>query len=237
MTSTTTRIDWSGADAASTAELDATLKALLAEWPHIVPGAVTVDRPIGTGDDGEPMPQDQEDGVMGETDGRDNHIRINPSFASDYQRWCKELKKACKRGSLHKGIESHPAQYTLVHEFGHVFANTVFGRLDPDDNSGDPPIRQLVIDVWASLAPSREVADDIHRSINLDEVPLAWSFGYGRGELMKDLTEYASASPHELIAESFAVHRTLGPGVSKTADLVMARLTAAYEAKFGRVAA
>lgn len=226
----TPRTDWSGADDASRKELEGTLQELLSEWPGVVPGAVLVEPPLGP-DENQAAHVD-DDNTMGETDGRDNVIRIAPHFAKNYSKWTSEMEHACKRGSLRQGLGSNPAAYTLTHEYGHVLSNVVFGRLDQDDNSGDPAIRALVRDVWELLAPDEASKKDV-RGLTLDTIPLGWTLGYGKAEIAQDLSDYATASPHELIAESFAIHRILGPGHSKTADFVAQRLEDAYTAKFG----
>lgn len=223
------RVDWSGADDASRKELAATLKGLLAEYPDVAVGAVTVEPPLGSDDN--PQAHVDDDNTMGETDGRDQHIRISPHFASDYPKWRSEMHDACKRGALRGAVSGHPAAYTLAHEYGHVLSNDVLGRLDPDDDSGDPAIRALVRDVWELLAPEDSKADI--RGIPDERIPTFWMLGYGLGEIAKDVSDYATVSPHELIAEGFVIHRTLGPGHSKAADLIAQRLEEAYEKKYG----
>lgn len=213
--------DFRGADERTRKELHHTLSALEDEWPGVAPSKVRVGV----------IEQDKDGTTMGETDSRTNEIVIARKFARDYDGWCNELHQACKLHRLREGIEDHPAEYTMVHEFGHVLASHVFGRLDEDDDSGDPAIRRLVVDAW-KVAGVPE-ADDIP----IEAVPLAWAMGFGVDAVEADLTPYANASPHELIAESFAIHRKFGPGTSKVADLVMGKIEAAYEAKYGKRAA
>jgi hypothetical protein len=223
--------DWSGADDPARKELDDTLASLLAEWPDVVPGAVTVAPPLGPSEGGTPSEGDA-DGTMGETDGRDNHIRNNPTFARDYTHWRTQMSDACKQGRLRHGLGGHPAAYTLIHEYGHVFANVALGRLDCDSDAGDAAIRQLVKEAWALVAPN-EVSTHSMLETPAEVVPLVWDMTFWRPAVTDDLSLYATASPAELIAEGFAVHRVLGPGHSKIADLVARRLDEAYTKKFG----
>lgn len=215
------------ADAKSAQELDKALGDMLAAYPGIEPSVVHVAR----------IKDDPDGSTYGETATKDGEIRISPKWAGDYAAWAKNMRGECLKGNaLRKDLVQYcdnPARYTLIHEYGHVVATDLLGRLDDESTDGDTAYRRILLDGWRQVDEGRTIPPDA----SLGPVPFIQMIGVYNDEVTADLSAYANASPHEFVAEAFAIYQVAGPGKSKIADYVHGELERMYVAKYGPRAA
>lgn len=206
-------IDLAGADERSTNEITQAWSEMTAAFPR-VPDTLRVGKP----------PAPDAEGAYAWTDSDIEQITVNKEYARDYDHWVSTVREGESTGMIHKGVSAAPGRYAVLHEFGHALANTVLGRIDRLDNSGE--------DNWQRFL----------MGVGMPPTATAWLWQMflraGRQQdIIDQLSEYATASPHEFVAEAFGVHRFFGPGTSAIADQVHDALVAEYQRKYGEAAA
>lgn len=219
-----TPVDLRGSDPRAENEVLGTLAALEHDWAPIAPSRVTLtDTFLGEND--APISGAEAHDTMAQTDMRTGEIRIARRLANDYDTWHHDTLVGVRSHILHKGITRYPAAYTVTHEFGHLVARYILAGDGPwpehPTTEQDEGVRRVQLHAWKALDPTVDLS-------RTDMVPMVDTMGWYNDRMASDLSTYATTAPMELWAEAFAVHRILGPGVSKVADAVTKVLTAAY---------